>query len=84
MKLFDRFKKQTPSDDSIDGDDDGMSPIGQAMSVNDAARKKQQLLLGGAGAIALVASCWWIFGGDAVTPGDGSGDMEGSDRKSVV
>jgi conjugal transfer pilus assembly protein TraB len=78
MKLFDRFKKQTLSDDSIDGDDDGMSPIGQAMSVNDAARKKQQLLLGGAAAIALVSSCWWIFGGDAVPEG-----MEGSQAKEI-
>ena len=69
MKLFARFKQQTLSDDSIDGDDDGTSPIGQAMSVNDAARKKQQLLLGGAATIALVASCWWIFGGDAVPEG---------------
>ncbi len=78
MKLFDRLKKQTLSDDSIDGDDDGMSPIGQAMSVNDAARKKQQLLLGGAAAIALVSSCWWIFGGDAVPEG-----MEGSQAKEI-
>ena len=78
MKLFDRLKQQTASDDSIDGDDDGMSPIGQAMSVNDAARKKQQLLLGGAAAIALVSSCWWIFGGDAVPEG-----MEGSQAKEI-
>jgi conjugal transfer pilus assembly protein TraB len=55
-----------------------MSPIGQAMSVNDAARKKQQLLLGGAAAIALVSSCWWIFGGDAVPEG-----MEGSQAKEI-
>ncbi|MEO7223224.1 MAG: TraB/VirB10 family protein [Devosia sp.] len=48
------------------------------MSVNDAARKKQQLLLGGAGALALVSSCWWIFGGDAVPVG-----MEGSQAKEI-
>ncbi|MDP3674691.1 MAG: TraB/VirB10 family protein [Novosphingobium sp.] len=78
MKLFGRLKQQTLSDDSIDGDDDGMSPIGQAMSVNDAARKKQQLLLGGAAAIALVSSCWWIFGGDAVPVG-----MEASQAKEI-
>ena len=78
MKLFGRLKQQPVSDDSIDGDDDGMSPIGQAMSVNDAARKKQQLLLGGAAAIALVSSCWWIFGGDAVPEG-----MEGSQAKEI-
>ena len=90
MKLFGRLKQQPVSDDSIDGDDDGMSPIGQAMSVNDAARKKQQFLLGGAAAIALVSSCWWIFGGDAVPEGmEGSQAKEikvatGEDRKSVV
>ena len=78
MKLFARFKQQTLSDDSIDGDDDGTSPIGQAMSVNDAARKQQQLLLGGAGALALVSSCWWIFGGDAVPVG-----MEGTQAKQI-
>ena len=50
MKLFDRAKKQSVSADIGDADDDASSPIGQAMSVNDAARKKQQLLLGGAGA----------------------------------
>lgn len=83
MKLFDRFKEQPLSDDSIEGDDDGLSPIGQAMSVNDAARKKQQVLLGGAGAIALVSSCWWIFGGNAVPPGEGSGGMEGSQAKEI-
>jgi conjugal transfer pilus assembly protein TraB len=78
MKLSDRFKKQTVAADSTEADDDGMSPIGQAMSVNDAARKKQQLLLGGAAAIALVSSCWWIFGGDAVPEG-----MEGSQAKEI-
>jgi conjugal transfer pilus assembly protein TraB len=78
MTLFDRFKKQAASDDSGDADDDASSPIGQAMSVNDTARKKQQLLLGGAGALALVSSCWWIFGGDAAPVG-----MEGSQAKVI-
>ena len=53
MKLF-GVKKQTVSADIGDGadntGDDASSPIGQAMSVNEAACKKQQLLLGGAGA----------------------------------
>ena len=80
MKLFDRVKKQTVSDNVSDAgaDDDASSPIGQAMSVNDAARKKQQLLLGGAAAIALVSSCYWIFGGNAVPVG-----MEGREAKEI-
>ena len=41
MKLFDRVKKQSVSDDIGDADEDASSPIGQAMSVNEAACKKQ-------------------------------------------
>ena len=78
MKLLDRFRARAAADDSGDAEEDGLSPIGQAMSVNDDARKKQQLLLGGAAAFALIASSWWIFGGDVVPEG-----MAGPEAKEI-
>lgn len=64
MSVFDKFRKPRGADPVMASDDDGVSPIGQAMSENDSARKKQQLLLGGVAAIALVGASFWIFSGN--------------------
>lgn len=40
---------------------DGASPLGDAIEVNEAVKKKQMLLLGGVGAAALVAGSLYIF-----------------------
>jgi conjugal transfer pilus assembly protein TraB len=62
MSILDRFKKQKQVEEVPQGGDDDVSPVGQAMSVNDDVRRKQQLLLGGAAMVALLGASWWIFG----------------------
>ena len=64
MSVFDKFRKPRGADPVMASDDDGVSAIGQAMSENDSARKKQQLLLGGVAGIALLGASFWIFSGD--------------------
>ena len=42
---------------------DGVSPIASELDGNTETKKKQRMLLAGVGAVGLVASSFWIFGG---------------------
>ena len=66
MSIFDKLTKpRVARAAAVDAPTvEDVSPVGNAMAVNDAARKKQQLLLGSVAAVALLGSCWWIFGED--------------------
>ena len=62
MSILDNLRgKRAPRDSSPQPSTDDVSPVGNAMAVNDDARKKQQLLLGGAAAVLLVGASWYIF-----------------------
>jgi conjugal transfer pilus assembly protein TraB len=61
MSILDRLGKKKHPEVTGSAGDDEVSPIGQAMTLNDDVRRKQQLLLGGAAMIALVGASWWIF-----------------------
>jgi conjugal transfer pilus assembly protein TraB len=64
MSIFSSLGKRASSRDTVEASDDGLSPVGQPMSMNDGVRKKQQLLLGGAATVMLLGASWWIFGND--------------------
>jgi conjugal transfer pilus assembly protein TraB len=72
MSLKDMFNRRPPRTAAPSGDGD-LSPVGNAMSVNDVARKKQQMLLAGAAGIALLGASYWIFSGDAKPKGLAAG-----------
>ena len=62
MALSDLFKrKRAPLDPT---EEDGVSPISSDLIANESVRKRQQLLLIGVAGIGLLASSFWIFGGD--------------------
>jgi conjugal transfer pilus assembly protein TraB len=67
MSIFDKFRSQKPTEGAAVAGEDEVSPVGQAMSLNDDVRRKQQLLLGGVALIALVGASWWIFGDTKTT-----------------
>ena len=62
MSIFDRLGRHKLPEASPDTGEEEVSPIGQAMTVNDDVRRRQQLLLGGAALVALAGASWWIFG----------------------
>lgn len=64
MSLKDMFNRRPArgAPATVDGD---LSPVGNAMSVNDDARKKQQMLMAGVAGVALLAASYWIFSGDS-------------------
>ena len=59
MDLRRIFRKAPKALDAGGGDD--ASPLGDAIAANEVTRKKQMLLLGSAGAAALVAGSLYIF-----------------------
>ena len=59
MDLRRIFQKKPKALDAGSGDD--ASPLGDAIAANEVTRKKQMLLLGSAGAVALVAGSLYIF-----------------------
>ena len=59
MDLRRIFRKVPKALDAGGGDD--ASPLGDAIAANEVTRKKQMLLLGSAGAAALVAGSLYIF-----------------------
>ena len=62
MSILDNLRgKRASRDAAPEVATDDVSPVGNAMAVNDDARKKQQLLLGGAAAVLLVGASWYIF-----------------------
>ena len=60
MGLRTFFQKKPKALDAGTGEDG--SPLGDAMAANEAVKRKQMLLLGSAGAAALVAGSFYIFG----------------------
>lgn len=71
MDLRRIFRKVPKALDAGGGED--ASPLGDAIAANEVTRKKQMLLLGSAGAAALVAGSLYIF--------DDSGKARLSDRR---
>jgi len=63
MAFSDIFNRSRKSLDGAEGE--GVSPVASELSVNDAVRKKQRMLLLGIAAVGLVGSSFWIFGGSA-------------------
>ena len=62
MAFSDLFnRKRRPLDG---GSEEGVSPVAGELAGNEAVRRRQRLLLGGVAGIGLVASSFWIFGGD--------------------
>lgn len=70
MALFDFLNRRRPALDG--GSDEGVSPLSGDLAGNEAVRRKQRLLLAGVAGVGLVASTFWIFGGDedSERPGD--------------
>jgi conjugal transfer pilus assembly protein TraB len=56
------------------GEEDGVSPISTDLSANESVRKKQRMLLAGVAGIGLIASSFWIFGGDDKPAGDSASE----------
>ena len=65
MDLRRIFRKVPKALDTAGGED--ASPLGDAIAANEVTRKKQMLLLGSAGAAALVAGSLYIFGDSGKT-----------------
>ena len=65
MALTDMFTRKRPPLDGSAGEGEGVSPIsGTELTANEATRKKQRMLLAGVAGVGLLASSFWIFGGD--------------------
>ena len=70
MSILDNLRgKRASRDAATEPATDDVSPIGNAMAVNDDAKKKQQLLLGGAASVLLIGACWYIFADSAKPEG---------------
>ena len=63
MALSDIFARRRKPLDGI-GEPD-VSPVGGELGGNETVRRKQRMLLAGVAGIGLVASSFWIFGGDS-------------------
>lgn len=77
MAFADLFQRKRKAFDSEEGE--GVSPVANELSANEAVRKKQRLLLAGVAGAGLVASSFWIFGGSedkAKVAGDGVTKVE--------
>ena len=68
MSLKYLFGRRSPTGATSNADSD-VSPVGHALAVNDDARKKQQMLLAGAGGVALLVASFYIFSGDSQPKG---------------
>ena len=68
MALKDMFSRRSAPSAAAGADAD-LSPVGNAMSVNDDARKKQQMLLAGVAGIVLLGGSYYIFSGDSQPKG---------------
>ena len=76
MALSDFLNRKRPPLDG--GESDGVSPLSGELAGNEAVRRKQRLLLAGVAGVGLIASSFWIFGGDA------DGEKAGEDGVSEV
>ena len=70
MSLKDMFSRNRKALDAPGSD--GVSPVASELAGNDATKKKQQLMLGGVAAVALVAASFYILPGS--DPKDHSAD----------
>ena len=61
MALSDIFKRDRRPLDQEEGE--GVSPIADELSGNEAVRRKQRMLLAGVAGVGLLASSFWIFSG---------------------
>jgi conjugal transfer pilus assembly protein TraB len=68
MSLKDMFSRRSPRGAAPSADSD-LSPVGNALVVNEDARKKQQMLLAGVAGMALLGASYWIFSGDTKQKG---------------
>jgi len=64
--IFSRSRKPLDGPEAAPAGD-GVSPIASELDGNTETKKKQRMLLAGVGAVGLVASSFWIFGGDDST-----------------
>ena len=68
MSLRDIFPRRSPTGPASSAESD-VSPVGHALTANDDARKKQQMLLAGVGGAALLVASFYIFSGDSQPKG---------------
>ncbi|MEG3173935.1 TraB/VirB10 family protein [Sphingomonas sp. ZB1N12] len=76
--IFSRERKPLDAPEVADGD--GVSPIASELDGNVETRKKQQMKLAVGCGVVLVASSFWIFGGDDAAK---KIDPDSADRKTV-
>jgi len=76
--IFSRERKPLDAPEVVDGD--GVSPIASELDGNVETRKKQQMKLAVGCGVVLVASSFWIFGGDDAVK---KIDPDSADRKTV-
>ena len=60
--IFSRSRKPLDGPEAAP-ETDGVSPIASELDGNNETKKKQRMLLASVGAVGLVASSFWIFGG---------------------
>lgn len=76
--IFSRERKPLDAPEVVDGD--GVSPIASELDGNVETRKKQQMKLAAGCGVVLVASSFWIFGGDDAVK---KIDPDSADKKTV-
>jgi len=76
--IFSRERKALDATEA--GDADGVSPVASELDGNIETRKKQQMKLAAGCGVVLVASSFWIFGGDDAVK---KIDPDSADKKTV-
>lgn len=76
--IFSRERKPLDAPEVVDGD--GVSPVASELDGNVETRKKQQMKLAAGCGVVLVASSFWIFGGDDAAK---KIDPDSADKKTV-
>ncbi len=76
--IFSRERKPLDAPEAIDAD--GVSPVASELDGNIETRKKQQMKLAAGCGVVLVASSFWIFGGDDAVK---KIDPDSADKKTV-
>ena len=76
--IFSRERKPLDAPEAVDAD--GVSPVASELDGNIETRKKQQMKLAAGCGVVLVASSFWIFGGDDAVK---KIDPDSADKKTV-
>lgn len=76
--IFSRERKALDAPEAVDAD--GVSPVASELDGNIETRKKQQMKLAAGCGVVLVASSFWIFGGDDAVK---KIDPDSADKKTV-